>query len=279
MDFLQHKNLGYDKEHVLVLPVDNKMTANYEIIKEAIAAVPGVEGITAAYETPEFVEWGDGIRATDEKGVHEVSVNAMPVDLGFTKTLKMEMVSGRDFLQSDFALMDTNNNSANFSQPYIINESLAEKIGWKPGEAVGKMLERSAQGPVVGVVKDFNFESLHEPVKPLVIFLNKDLSRTFMVRIKSDDMQSVVNRLEVVWKQRVTHRPFEYHFLDEDYDKLYTAEQRTSALFGVSAGLAILLACLGLFGLAAFTTMQRIKEIRLGVYDLLAQLLRLNKLA
>jgi putative ABC transport system permease protein len=102
---------------------------------------------------------------------------------------------------------------------------------------------------------------LHEPVKPLVIFLNKDLAKTFMVRISSRDIQLVINRLEVVWKQRVAHRPFEYHFLDEDYNKLYIAEQRTSALFAVSAGLAILLACLGLFGLAAFTTMQRIKEI------------------
>lgn len=261
MSFLQHKNLGYDKDHLLVLPVDSRMTTNYETIKGAIAAVPGVENITAAYETPEFVGWGDGIRATDEKGFHDISVNAMPVDLNFTKTLKMEMLAGRDFQQSDFGLMDTANNAANFRQPFIINESLAKKIGWEPDQAIGKTIEKNTQGPVVGVVKDFNFESLHEPVKPLVIFLNKDLARTFMVRIKSNDMQSVINRLEVLWKQRVIHRPFEYHFLDEDYNKLYIAEQRTSALFGVSAGLAILLACLGLFGLAAFTTMQRIKEI------------------
>ena len=113
----------------------------------------------------------------------------------------------------------------------------------------------------MGVVKDFNFESLHEPVKPLVIFLNKDLASVFMVRINGKDIPSVLNRLEVLWKQRVAHRPFEYHFLDEDYNKLYIAEQRTTALFTISAGLAILLACLGLFGLAAFTTMQRIKEI------------------
>lgn len=261
MNFLQHKNLGYDKDHLLVLPVDGKMTENYENIKQAIAAVPGVEGITASYETPEFVEWGDGIRATDEKGVHDISLNALPVDLGLTQTLKMQMVAGRDFQQSDFALMDTANHSANFRQPFIINESLAREIGWTPEQAIGKTIERDVPGPVVGVVRDFNFESLHEPVKPLVIFLNKNLARVFMVRISGNNMQAVLNRLEVVWKQRVAHRPFEYHFLDEDYNKLYTAESRTSALFGVSAVLAVLLASLGLFGLAAFTTAQRIKEI------------------
>lgn len=261
MHFMQNKNLGYDKDHLLVLPVDNKITSNYESIKEAIAGVSGVKDVTAAYETPEFVGWSDGIRATDEKGVHDISVNAMPVDLNFTKTLKMQLVTGRDFQKSDFALMDTSNDYSNFRQPFIINESLAKKIGWTPEQAIGKTIEKNAEGPIVGVVKDFNFESLHEPVKPLVMFLNKYFVRTFMVRIDGSEIQPVVNRLEVVWKQRVPHRPFEYHFLDEDYNKLYLAEQRTSALFSVSALLAILLACLGLFGLAAFTTVQRIKEI------------------
>ena len=261
MNFMEHTNLGYDKDHLLVLPVDTKMKENYESIKEAIATVPGVENITAAYETPEFVEWGDGITATDEKGKHEISVTGLPIDLNYTKTLNMKLVAGRDFLKSDFAMMDTNNNSANFRQPFLINESLAKKIGWTPEEAIGKTINKNVDGSVVGVVKDFNFESLHEPVKPMVIFLNKDMASVFMIRIRGNDRQPVLSRLEVLWKQRVAHRPFEYHFLDEDYNKLYIAEQRTSALFAVSAGLAILLACLGLFGLAAFTTLQRIKEI------------------
>lgn len=261
MKFLQQKNLGYDKDHVLVLPIDNKMASGYESLKQAIADIPGVEGVTAAYETPEFVEWGDGIRAVDEKGQHDISVNAMPVDLDFASTLKMELRAGRDFQRSDFAVMDTSNSYANFKQPFIINETLAAKLGWEPDQAIGRTIEKNAAGPVVGVVKDFNFESLHEPVKPLVIFLSQDLVRTFMIRVNGHDMQPVISRLETLWKQRVAHRPFEYHFLDEDYNRLYQAEQRTSSLFGVSAGLAILLACLGLFGLAAFTTMQRIKEI------------------
>ena len=185
----------------------------------------------------------------------------MPVDLDFAKTLKMQIISGRDFQQSDFALMDTSNRYENYQQPYIINESLAKKIGWTPEQAIGKTIEKGSPGPVVGVVKDFNFNSLREPIGPLLIFLGRDFSRSFMVRINGQDIKPTLGRLEMMWKQRVPDRPFTYHFLDEDYNKLYVGEQRSSSLFTVAASLAILLACLGLFGLAAFTTVQRTKEI------------------
>jgi len=261
MNFLQTKNLGYDKEYIAVLPIGGKMLNNFQNIKEGIARVGGVESVTAAYETPEFVEWGDGISVTDENGKKEISLNAMPVDLGFTKTLKMQLLAGRDFQESDFSIMDTTNDYANYRQPYIINEALANKIGWTPEQALGKIIDKGSPGPVVGVVKDFNFSSLRDPIGPLVLFLGRDYSRSFMVRINGKDMRPTLGRLEMMWKQRIPDRPFTYHFLDEDYNKLYVGEQRSSTLFTVAATLAILLACLGLFGLAAFTTVQRTKEI------------------
>jgi putative ABC transport system permease protein len=261
MHYMQTKNLGYDKDHIIVLPVNNKMLQDFQNIKEAFAKVPGVESVTASYETPEDIQWGDGITATDEQGEHKLSLNAMPVDLDFIQTMKMQLASGRDFQQSDLAMMDTSNDYANFHQPYIINETLAKKIGWTPEQSINKTIKKNAPGPVLGVVKDFNFTSLHNPVGPLVIFLNRDLTRDFMLRINSNDIQRTVTALETVWKQRVTDTPFSYHFLDEDYNKLYLAEERSSLLFSVAASLAIVLACLGLFALAAFTTIQRTKEI------------------
>jgi putative ABC transport system permease protein len=261
MNYIQTKKLGYEKDHVVVLPIGGSMVQNFKTLKEAFEQVRGVQGVTASYETPEFVEWGDGIAAIDEKGKHEISLNAMPVDLDFIKTMKMQLVAGRDFQESDFSLMDTTNHSKNFQQPYIINEALANKIGWTPQQAIGRTIEKGYPGPVMGVVKNFNFSSLHNPIGPLVIFLGRDFSRDFMVRIDGNDMQSTLSRLEMVWKQRVTDRPFNYQFLDEDYNKLYQSEQRSSALFSIAAALAIMLACLGLFGLAAFTTVQRTKEI------------------
>lgn len=261
MNFMQTKNLGYDKDHVVVLPIAGKMMDDFKNTKEAFARIQGVEAITASYETPEYVEWGDGITATDEKGQHEVSLNAMPVDLDFTKTMKMQLVAGRDFQEADFATMDTTDNGKNFQQAYMINESLAKKIGWTAEQAIGKTIQKNYPGPVVGVVKDFNFSSLHDPIGPLVIFLGRDYSRAFMLRIAGSDIKGTLARLESVWKERIPSRPFSYHFLDEDYNKLYETEQRSSILFSMAAGLAIILACLGLFGLAAFTTVQRTKEI------------------
>lgn len=261
MRFMQAKNLGYDKEHIVILPVGGRMHDELPAIQDAIRLVPGVENVTAAYETPEFVEWGDGISVTDENGEKKISLNAMPVDFDFIKTMKMELLAGRDFLRSDLAMMDTANDYENFHEPYIINETLAKKIGWTPDGAIGKTISRGVPGPVVGVVKDFNFSSLREPIGPLVMFLGPGYSRSLMVRIRGEALKPTIASLETLWKQRVAGRPFSYHFLDEDYDRLYEAEQRSASLFTISSSLAIILACLGLFGLAAFTTTQRTKEI------------------
>jgi putative ABC transport system permease protein len=261
MHFMQTKNLGYDKDHIVVLPIGGDMMKNFESLKAAFAQVPGVESITSSYDTPENVQWGDGITAIDEKGKHEISLNAMPVDLDFTKTMKMQMIAGRDFQQSDFGNMDTANDYKNYQQPFIINETLAKKIGWTPQQAIGKTIEKGVSGPVVGVVKDFNFTSLHDPIGPMLIFLGRNYSRDYMIRINGNNTKQTLSEIEAVWKQRIPERPFNYHFLDDAYDKLYLSEHKISELFGVAAGLAIVLACLGLFGLAAFTTVQRTKEI------------------
>jgi len=261
MHYMQTKNLGYDKDHILVLPIGGNMFRNFQSLKDAFTQVRGVENVTASYETPEYVQWGDGIRATDEKGKHEISLNAMPVDLDFIKTMKMQLVAGRDFQQSDFAMMDTSNHEANYHLPYIINETLAKRIGWTPQQSINRTIEKGVTGPVVGVVKNFNFSSLHDPIGPLLIFLSRDFSHDFMLRIDGNDMKPTIARLEMVWKQRVPDIPFNYHFLDEAYNKLYLSEQRSSDLFVIAASLAIILACLGLFGLAALTTVQRTKEI------------------
>ncbi len=260
MHFIQNKDLGYNKDHIVILPIGGDMLADFKNLKGAFEQVPGVQAVTASYDTPENVGWGDGITTTDEKGKHDISLNAMPVDLDFTKTMKMKMLAGRDFMASDFGMMDTTNNYADFRQPYIINETLAKKIGWTPQEAIGKIISKGAPGPVVGVVKDFNFQSLHEPIGPMVIFLGRGYSRDFMLRISGNN-KNVLDRLQTVWNDRIPDRPFTYKFLDDNYNKLYESEQRTSSLFSIASALAIILACLGLFGLTAFTTVQRSKEI------------------
>lgn len=261
MNFVQNKNLGYNKDHVVVLPIRGNMMSNFKSIKESFQNISGVTSVTASYETPEFVQWSDGVTVNDENGKHDVSINAMPIDLDFVKTMDMSLVAGRDFMESDFTMMDTTNNYANYKQPYLINRTLAERIGWTPEEAIGRAVEKNALGPVLGVVEDFNFDSLHEPIGPLLFFLSRDFSQNYMLRISETDVQGTLSKIEAVWNKRVPERPFNYHFLDEDYNALYKAEKRTSLLFSVAAILAVILACLGLFGLVAYATVQRTKEI------------------
>lgn len=261
MNMMKMKDLGYDRERVVSLPIDGKMRKDIVALKDALATLPDVAGVTAAYETPENIGWGDGVTATDEKGTRSISVNALPVDLDFAATMKIEMLAGRDFLQADFAMMDTTSQFENFRQPYIINETLARKIGWDPENSVGKTIEKNFPGPIVGVVKDFHFESLHEPVKPLLIFLSQDMARTFMVRLKGDDISASVASIASWWKTRVPHRPFEYKFLDDNYNALYESEQRNTGMLQAASFIAVFLGLMGLFGMAAFTIKQRRKEI------------------
>jgi len=261
LHYMQNKDLGYDKDHLLVLPVDNSILKDYESYKAAINQIPGVQSVASAYETPTYIQWGDGVRKTNASADKGISVNAIPVDQDFVKTMKIHILAGSDFTRADLALLDTSNRWKNYWYSFIINESAVKQLGWSPQEAVGKTIYKNFPGTVKAVVQDFHFSSLHEPIRPLVIFLNNDMLYTMFVRVNGSDMQATIGHISALWKARVPKRPFEYHFLNDDYNKLYIAEQKTASIFSVFAGLAIILACLGLFGLAAFTVVQRTKEI------------------
>ncbi|MFD2920046.1 ABC transporter permease [Terrimonas rubra] len=261
VSYIQNKKIGYNREQVVVLPVDYKTRGVYDQMKDAIRANANVLSVTGAYEDPTSIGWGDGIVTDDGQGQKELSLNATPVDLDYLKTMGMELAAGRDFQRSDFATQDTSANGANYKGTYIINEKAARDLGWTAEQAIGKTVSRGVPGPVVGVVKDFHFESLHTAIGPLLIFLDTSLVSQMFVKIKAENTASTIAALGNIWKTRVTHRPFDYHFLDEDFNTLYKAEERTAKIFTLFSGLAIILACLGLFALAAFTTIQRTKEI------------------
>ncbi len=261
ISFIQKKELGYDREQVVVLPVDAQTRSQYDLLKAAFERTPGVLSITGAYEDPTSIGWGDGIRADGEGGPKDLTLNATPVDLDYLETMGMELAAGRDFLESDLSLQITDNNYENYRASFMLNEKAVRDLGWTTEEAVGRTIHRGVPGTVVGVVRDFHFESLHTPIGPLLIFLDKNSIRQMFVKIDGSQTADVLKSLESAWSARVGHRPFDYHFMDEDFDALYQAEQRISGLFSLFAGIAVVLACLGLFALAAFTTVQRTKEI------------------
>ncbi len=259
--YMQNKQLGYQKERMLILPIDQQMGKEYISLRESLKNIPVVQSVSAASQTPEFIQWTDIIRVTDNKGNHEVSVKGMPVDIGFLETLQMKLLSGRDFQQNDLMTEKEMEETGVSSSAFIINESLAKIIGWTPENAIGKRISRSVEGEVIGVVKDFHFQSLQVEVGPMVMFLEPQYVVSFMLRMKPGNVQDQLAAIEAWWKIRVPHRPFNYRFLDDSYQKLYVAESRASLLFGTMAVIAILLACLGLLGLASYTVLQRTREI------------------
>jgi putative ABC transport system permease protein len=259
LSYIQNKDLGYNKEQVIVLPVDNRVVAHYDHVKEVIANHPNIISVGGAYEAPTDIGWGDGINTGVYDETKTITVNAIPVDEDFVKTLGLKIVAGADYSDADVKSFDTTNGGQNLHHAYMLNESAAKALGWTPEEAVGKIVTKGTDGPVKAVVKDFHFRSFHESIEPLVLFLDRRMVQNIFVKV-SGNMPAVLTHLESVWKQKAD-RPFEYHFLDEDFDALYRTEQRTAGLFTTFAGLAVLLACLGLFTLTAYAMVQRTKEM------------------
>jgi len=261
LSFIRHKNLGYDKDQVLVLPIVSGMEKNYDAIKAAISQDRRILKVGGAGGNPTFVQWGDVLKANIVGERKSISIKAIPADENFVKTLGIQILTGTNFNHADLALMDTSHDGANFRYSFMLNESAVRALGWTPEEAIGKTVYKNYPGTVRAVVKDFHFSSMHQSIGPLMIFQDNQFLSALYVKMSGKDIPGAIRSIQGVWKERVPDYPFEYHFLDEDYNALYKTETRTGQLFGAFALTAILLACLGLFALAAFTTVQRTKEI------------------
>ncbi|MDB5130287.1 MAG: macrolide transporter [Mucilaginibacter sp.] len=259
LSYIRNKDIGYNKSNVVVLPVSYKMLPQVAALKKAVGSLPGVEGVATANSEPVNVGWGDAIQTANGK---DISVNALPMDEDFIKTMQIKIIAGTDYNQTDVLQIDTTNQRKNFRFSFMLNESAAGALGWTPGQAIGKEIKKGGtQGRIKAVVKDFNFKSFHDPIGPLLIFLDHFQTQDMFVRINGNNTASIIPALEKIWKERFPGRPFEYKFLDEDYDALYRTEQRTAGVFTTFSILAILLACLGLFAITAYAVVQRTKEI------------------
>lgn len=260
ISYIRSKNPGYDKEHVLALPIDSRSKLDYEGLKNEVKLLKDVNSVSGAYSSPVQVLWGDAINADNGQEKISLSINAIPVDLDFIETLGIKLAAGSDYTRADLQqLME--NNSGQYA--YMLNETAVKKIGWTPEQAIGKTISvgEARPGVVKAVVKDFNFQSMHEPIGPLMLFLEPQWVRNMYLKISGHHIPATLRQIQAKWEARIPYRPFEYRFLDDEFNNLYTAEQIIAKLFAVFSSIAILLACLGLFGLAAFTTVQRTKEI------------------
>jgi putative ABC transport system permease protein len=262
MKYVRSKNLGYDKDHVIAIQMrDDETSRKYEAIKEAVQRNPNVINVSASSTSP---LGSNDFSAHHAVGKPEDQINmfwSQMVDDQYIDTYKMEIIQGRNF-SKDF--------TADKEQSIIINEAAVKKLGWQDDPTSQKIERFTGTGPnerraynVVGVVKDYHFQSLHEEIQPMILYYTSPYG-TFSiisVRIRPENVQETITFLETTWKQFDTKYPFEYSFVDDQYDALYRTEVRLGKLFSYFTVLAILIGCLGLFGLTSFTTEQRTREI------------------
>jgi putative ABC transport system permease protein len=259
--FIQHKKLGYERDHIIVLPMREKILDNLSVIKTELKANPNIMSVSRCVSTPVKIAGGYNMRSAS-MGEHEQhSVTASPIDEDYIKTTGLEIIAGTDLIEQDTKDV-SHEDREDRTYHFILNESAARDLGWSPEQAVGKkMFMDHREGFVRGVIRDFHFESMHQEIKPLVLFTELRGHGNLLVKVKGQDLSETISFLETKWKQLVPYVPFEYHFLDDDYNSLYRSELQLGTVMNLFSGIAIILACLGLFGLSTFIVQQRIKEI------------------
>ncbi len=258
--FMKNTELGFNKEHVVIIPrMSETLRKSYRSIRSEMLDLSGVVDVGASDLVPSR---GHLIGTFLPEGFADDQVLAMDymnVDAHYIPTMGMEIIEGRNFSE-DFA--------TDPDESVLINETAAKKIGWEnplgkrfvfrpPPNSGGKITYVS----VIGVVKDFHMQSLRERIEPLIIFNDYESLLTFSIRIASDNIPYTMSLLEKKWKELDPNRPFQFLFLDDSYDRLYRQEDRLKTITFYFSFLAVLIGCLGLFGMASFTAEQRTKEI------------------
>ncbi|MBV6438395.1 MAG: hypothetical protein EPGJADBJ_00017 [Saprospiraceae bacterium] len=263
LNFIFEKQLGFDKEHVVNLQNTFALGPKTEAFKQELEKIPGVEGVGGASETPGGQQYF-GVSFKVPGSAETVTGRGLIVDDRFVGAMRMELLTGRSF-SKDF----------NDSLSVVLNEKAARDLGLTdPERALGQRItmtgsffdpeDRDVEFTVAGVVRDFHFQSLHEPIVPLFMLYHQVSQRrdgALAVRVQPAHFQSFIQAASAKWKELMPDQPFRYTFLDADLAALYNDEQRAKRLFVLFAGLAIFIACIGLLGLAAYLTRQRTKEI------------------
>jgi len=259
VNYIQNKRLGYEKENVLVLPLDHKTEEVYSQLKTELLRSGKAKVVARASESPTKLKGGYGI--TIEGGSDKGMITTgTPVDEEFIPAMGMELVSGRNFNENDLLKAKTDTTGGSYT--FILNESALKELSIDVDKAVGTRVGLGQRkGEIIGIVKDFHFTSLHEKIAPLVLFPEEEQFNFIFVKLNSGDVKQNLETIKQICANVIPHRPFEYKFLDEQYTALYSSEQKIGAICTVFATLTIVIACLGLFGLVAFAASQKVKEI------------------
>ncbi len=259
--YMNNKDMGFQREQLMVFPMRAKMFENPENTRAEFANTPGVQSASVCFGIPGDIVSGDEIIVPGEES-KRLPARIFTIDHDYIKTMGMEIVAGRDFSKEIRTDAD---------EAFILNETAVKNygLGDTPEEAVGKPLEWKMwarndtikKGRVIGVVKDFHYASLHEEVEASVLHIYPDAYWKIALRLDGNDLAATIAAIRSTWDRFETGYPIDYQFVDASFGEMYKAEERLSSLFWVFTMLAILIACIGAFGLIAHAAEQRVKEI------------------
>jgi len=252
--FIRNTDMGYDREQVLVLVPRGGIQAGLEAFKNELRRSPAVVSVASSSALPNNVTSSTNAKWPGMPDSVDVPIYVLDVDYDFPELYGLELLRGRSFSR-DFP--------SDAGGAFLINEAARKALGWD--DPIGRDFNRwgneKSAGKIVGVLKDFHMHSLHLPIMPLYIFLDPGTTNRVSIKLRGGDIPAALAFVRKTWERFAPEYPFEYNFFDEIYDRAYRVERRLGTMFSVFAGLAVLIACLGLLGLAAFTAEQKTKEI------------------
>jgi putative ABC transport system permease protein len=258
LHYMQNKSLGFNKERILIFSYNNDLSKNYQAFRDELLRNSSFKNISCSSRIPSgrlLDNMGAATLSGDSLRPTTTDIKYVAIDYDFIPTYGIQMASGRNFSR------DYGTDTAS----YILNEAAINALGWTRQNAIGKDFQYGRRkGHIIGVVRDFHFESMHQQISPMVLLMFPPYINNFnevSAKIAGTNITAALNHLETTWRKILPDQPYQFNFLDEKFDKLYQSEQKQGTIFVTFACIAIFIASLGLFGLSAFTITQRVKEI------------------
>ncbi|WP_423147762.1 ABC transporter permease [Rubrolithibacter danxiaensis] len=263
MNYLNEKDLGFNKEQVLFFPVRGDIESRIQEFKNELKRSPNIISVTAGYGLPGDQFAGDEVIVPGKEGDKQMPVSLFIADPDYIKTLGLKLIAGRDFSKDI---------TSDVEDAFIINETAQREMGYETAEkALGKPLKWKKwepdsikpikEGRIIGVVKDFHYKSLHEKVAASVLQIYPQETAKIAVKIRPAHLQQTISFIDDTWNKFSPDYPLDFKFLDENFEEMYQAEEKMSKLLLIFTALAIFVGCMGLFGLATYSAQQRTKEI------------------
>jgi putative ABC transport system permease protein len=252
--YIRNTDMGYDRDQILVLVSRGGVRTGLEAFKTELRQNSAVVSVASSSCLPNNVTSSTNAQWPGQPESVDIPIYVADADYDFAELYGLELVRGRNF---------SRDHPSDANGAFLINESAQKAVGWDDpiGREFGRTREGAAKGKIVGVLKDFHIHSLHLPIMPLYIFLDPARSSRISIKIRGGNIPETLAFIRKTWERFAPEYPFEFSFFDEIFDRAYRVERRLGTMFSAFAGLAVLIACLGLLGLASFTAEQKTKEI------------------